>query len=70
MDSIHSMSRGRGWIMLRARQLTPESIVTANYRQRSVSVLLGKGKGMFQPAINTSRGLRGYQGKWIPAPLE
>ena len=42
-------------------------IVTANYRARSMSVLMGKGDGTFKQAINTVNGLRLHKGKWIAA---
>ena len=39
---------------------------TANYRARSISVLVGIGDGRFQPAVTTPKGLRSQNGKWNP----
>jgi len=41
-------------------------VVTANYRDRSISLLKGKGDGSFEPAVTTPKGLRLLDGKWAP----
>ena len=41
-------------------------MVTANYRDRSMSLLKGKGDGSFEPAVTTPKGLRLVDGKWVP----
>ena len=39
--------------------------VTANYRERSISVLMGVGDGTFQPAVTTPKGNRLQKGAWV-----
>jgi hypothetical protein len=39
--------------------------VTVNYRERSISVLLGVGDGTFKPAVTTPIGLRLQNGQWV-----
>ena len=41
-------------------------IVTANYRDRSMSLLLGVGDGSFKDTVTTSKSLRSVGGKWVP----
>ena len=41
-------------------------IVTANYRDRSMSLLFGIGNGDFKDTVTTSKSLRSVQGKWVP----
>jgi len=39
-------------------------IVTANYQERSMSVLIGIGNGQFAESVTTAVGLRHLDGKW------
>ena len=41
-------------------------IVTANYRERSISILIGIGDGTFKPAQTKSKALRSVNGEWVP----
>jgi len=40
-------------------------IVTANYQDRSISILRGVGDGTFHPAVTNPKGLTRQAGKWV-----
>ena len=40
-------------------------VVTANYRERSMSLLFGRGDGTFKPGVTTPKGLRSRGGRWV-----